>query len=73
MASRMAKYGIEFNFFPYLAGELTIRPTKTKFIKFGEGIVFAQEILGALQKAVSRVTCFVFLKPSNGTRNTLQK
>jgi len=59
MASRVAKYGLEFNFFPYLAGGLTIRPTKTKSMKFGEGIVFAQEILGALQKAVSHVTCFV--------------
>jgi len=41
----VAKYGIEFNFFPYLAGGLTIRPTKTKFMKFGEGIGTAEKIL----------------------------
>jgi len=36
MASCVAKYGNEFNFLPYPAGGLTIRPTKTKFMKFGE-------------------------------------
>jgi len=36
MASCVAKYGNEFNFLPYPAGGLTIRPTKTKFMKFDE-------------------------------------
>jgi hypothetical protein len=30
--------GLKSTFFPYLAGGLTIRPTKTKLMKFGEGI-----------------------------------
>jgi len=30
---------LKSTFLPYLAGGLTIRPTKTKFMKFGEGIV----------------------------------
>jgi len=36
MASRVAKYGIEFNFFAVLGG------TKTKFMKFGECIALEQ-------------------------------
>jgi len=44
MASRATKYGIEFNFLPYLAGGLSIRPTKTKFMKFGEGIVCGEMV-----------------------------
>jgi hypothetical protein len=30
--------GLNSTFLPYLAGGLSIRPTKTKFMKFGEGI-----------------------------------
>jgi hypothetical protein len=30
--------GLNSTFLPYLAGGLTIRPTKIKFMKFGEGI-----------------------------------
>jgi len=30
--------GLNSTFLPYLAGGLTIRPTKTKLMKFGEGI-----------------------------------
>ena len=32
------KMGLSLTFLPYLAGGLTIRPTKTKFMEFGKGI-----------------------------------
>jgi len=32
------RMGLNSTFLPYLAGGLTIRPTKTKLMKFGEGI-----------------------------------
>jgi hypothetical protein len=34
--------GLKSTFLPYLAGGLTIRPTKTKFMNFGEGIVMKE-------------------------------
>ena len=36
----MLNMGLNSTFLTYLAGGLSIRPTKTKFMKFGEGIAF---------------------------------
>jgi len=44
MASRVAKYGVEFNFFAAPDGRIDNPPTKTKFMKFGEGIDVLNEI-----------------------------
>jgi hypothetical protein len=40
--------GLNSTFFPYLAGGLTIRPTKTKFMKFGEGIALRERLKSKL-------------------------
>jgi hypothetical protein len=37
--------GLKSTILPYLAGGLTIRPTKTKFMKFGEGIAKGLDIV----------------------------
>jgi hypothetical protein len=49
MASRVAKYGIEFNFLQYLAGGLSIRLTKTKFMKLAKVLSVVKWFLNAFR------------------------